>query len=147
MHIRYIHVYKSCKFSIIFFLFNSIYYTWWDILYKKVVRPNTRDLPAVIQIAYFEFDLRILMRDDSDRFLEQFVIVSYCFRLYADARLHRKSVKATRSPKRYLKDQNAMRLADRSRPLQIGADARSYECLWHLQDNVKRSHGEIVPVR
>lgn len=45
------------------------------------------------------FDLRILIRDDSDRFLEQFVIVGYCFRLYADARLHRKSVKAMRSPR------------------------------------------------
>lgn len=42
---------------------------------------------------------RILIRDDSDRFSEQFVIVSYCFRLYADARPRRKSEKAARSPK------------------------------------------------
>lgn len=40
----YMYMYKSCKFGVIFFLFNSIYYTWWNILYKKVVRPNTRDL-------------------------------------------------------------------------------------------------------
>jgi len=80
------------------------------------------------------------MRDDSDRFLEQFVIVGYSFRLYADARPRRKSMKAVRSPKIFQKSkceigQSMMNVTDRGR-----CDGeRPYECLWRLQNNVKRS--------